>query len=274
MPLHCFICPSLLPLQKSVIRDSIHHFAGKITEVTSVDDAKVIICQPVDCIRYAPPIESCDIVFLVTQHWIFNSVLKKRIEPFYPYYPDPNLIFSGLSFDMRHLDDCTMTDFYSEVILFFGGRIITDSTEHASHIVMETKPFEASELHLASPKCAASQIVVFLDSFQLSCGENGGSSTSENDEMASEIRSSVSSHTVSYSWLDACITQRTKLREEVFYTYKKESDILIPFKSTKTKKNSLVDHYFLDRINTTRPLQGISLLISRRFHPTQVQVDP
>lgn len=270
MPLHCFICPQLLPVQKSVIRDSIRQFAGKITEVTSISDAKVIICQPVDCIRYAPPVECYNIIFLVTQHWIFTSVLKQRIEPFYPYYPDPNLIFSGLSFDMRHLDDCTMTDFYSEVILFFGGRIIIDLNEHATHIVMETKPFEASELHLASPECAASQIVVFLDSFKSNCGLL----SSENDEMDLEIRSSVSSHTVSYSWLDACITQRTKLREDAFYTHLKECDVQIPFKSIKMKKNGLVDNDFLDRTNTTRPLQGISLLISRRFHPTQVQVDP
>lgn len=273
MPLQCFICPELLPIQKGVIRDSICHFAGKITEVTSIEDAKVIICQPVNCIRYAPPVESCNIIFLVSQHWILNSVLKQRIEPFYPYYPDANLIFSGLSFDMRHLDDCTMTDFYSEVVMFFGGRVISDSTEHATHVVMETKPFEASELHLASPKCAASQIVGFLDNFLSNSGRNGASSSSENVEMASEIRSSVSSHTVSYSWLDACITQRTKLREDAFYTHSKECDTLIPVKSTKIKKNRLADNEFLDRINTTRPLQGFSLLISRRFHPTQVQVD-
>jgi hypothetical protein len=270
MTLNFFICPNLPKILSSIVRKSLCEIHDIVTEVSGISEANVVICQPSEYTRYQRLLENMDDVSIVTPLWAFYSSVKHVIEDPCSYSANPQLIFSGLTINIRHLDHCCMTDFYSEMIAYFGGRVIDDSIEHSTHTVMETKPCQsASALHheeidiaeLASLPLNITSISVFANAF-FEIKEQGSNSAVDCSLM---IKRHPLNHYVSYSWLDACIAQLRKLPEESYYTAYKNINSHPPRYDTIERKVVLNDSKYENRTNKSQPLKGTSFVVSKRI---------
>ena len=272
MTLNFLICPNLPKILSSIVRKSLCEIDDIVTEVSGITEANVVICQPSEYNRYQYLIENMDDVSIVTPLWAFYSSVKHVIEDPCSYSANPQLIFSGLTINIRHLDHCCMTDFYSEMIAYFGGRVIDDSIEHSTHTVMETKPCQsASALHhekidiaeLASLPLNLKSVNVFVNAF-LKIQEQGSNSASlMKEDCGLMIKRHPSNHYVSYSWLDACIAHLKKLPEEPHYSAYKDIDSNPPRYDTIERKVVLNDTNYENRTNESQPLKGTSFVVSK-----------
>jgi hypothetical protein len=274
MTLNFLICPNLPKILSSIVRQSLCEIHDIVTEVSGISEANVIICQPFEYTRYQYLIENTDDVSIVTPLWAFYSSVKHVIEDPCSYSANPQLIFSGLTINIHHLDHCCMTDFYSEMIAYFGGRVIDDSTEHSTHTVMETKPCQsASALHheeidiaeLASLRLNLKSVNVFVNAFFEIKEQGSNSASGMKEDCSLMIKRHPSNHYVSYSWLDACIAQLKKLPEEPYYTASKDINSHPPRYDTIERNVVLNDSTYENRTNKSQPLKGTSFIISKRI---------
>lgn len=282
MTLHVLICPRLPKILESIVRKSLSGIQD-INEVMGISEANVVVCEPSEFVVYQSLTEQMDEMSIVNPLWAFYSSARLYIEDPVLYSAHPQLIFSGLTINIRHLDHCCMTDFYSNMIAYFGGRVIDDSTEYSTHTVMETKPFQsASLLHhedidiadLVSLPLNLTSINVFVDAFFMISGQGCDSALVTEEESSLKIKRYQSNHCVSYSWLDACIAQLKKLPEEPYYTVYKGISSNPPRYDTIGKKVVQNDNDFDSRTNESEPLTGTSFLVSKRIGGVKKKVTP
>lgn len=279
MILRCFICPDIPQIIVGVVKAALSQFHNEIQESELVTTSEVIICQPSEFLRYRFLTRDVAYVDIVTPIWVFKSFVKKRMLPFGSYSADPRLIFSGLLFNTQHLDDCSMTNMYKEVIVFLGGRIADGQTDRATHTIMEIKPYNSNcrpvastvtfEILAATP-LSADSLLIFVDAFFQLSSQNPRRNQISCTEKENIIVNHAATHTVSYSWLDDCISQKVKLPESKYYTTLK--DLNIGGSSFKIEENRIPDLEFHSRNNKSHPLKGVSANISKKVNKRFQQV--
>ena len=190
---------------------------------------------------------------------------------------NPRMIFSGLVFNTSHLDDCSMTNFYSDVIVLFGGRICEHLRDDTTHTVTETQPLQKKQLLvpiIVSDKdlklipLNLMTLSIFVNYFYQIEGEGEGGImpiTSIQDERLHFQSSGSLVRTVSYSWLDSCISQRKKLPEIDFYTVPKNINKQNQ-ESTMIKRDlNCTDDEYNCKLNTSLPLSSTFVLVSDKI---------
>lgn len=279
MVLRCFVCPEISQILLGVVKAALSQFHNEIQESELVTTSEVIICQPSEFLRYRFLTRDVANVDIVTPLWVFNSCVKKKLLPLGSYSADPRLIFSGLLFNTQHLDDCSMTNMYKEVIVFFGGRIADGQMDRATHTIMEIKPYNSNCRPVASTvtfetlaltPLSADSLLVFVDAFFQLSSQNILQSHITCKEKENIIVNHAATHTVSYSWLDDCISQKVKLPESKYYTTPKDLDIV--GSSFKMEKNRIPDLEFHRRNNKSHPLKGVSASVSKKVNKRFQQV--
>lgn len=280
MTLHILICPRLPKILKSIVRKSLNGIQD-INEVMGISEANVVVCEPSEFVLYQSLTEHD--TSIVTPLWAFYSSARLCIEDPGLYRAHPQLIFSGLTINICHLDHCCMTDFYSNMIAYFGGRVIDDSSEYSTHTIMETKPCQSAPLlhheeidvsKLVSSPLNLTSIDVFVDAFFMISGQGYDSALVTEEDSSLKIKRYQSNHCVSYSWLDACIAQLKKLPEEPYYTVYKGINSHPPRYDTIGKKVVQNDYDFDSRRNESQPLKGTSFLVSKRVRGVNRKVTP
>jgi hypothetical protein len=279
MILRYFVCPNTPQTLIGVVKAALSQFHNEIQESELVTKSDIIICQPSEFLRYRFLTRENDNVDIVTPLWVFYSCAKNKLLPFWMYSADPRLIFSGLLFNTQHLDVCSMTNMYKDVIVFFGGRISDGQTDVATHTIMEIKPYNSrcrpvattvtSEV-LASTPLSSDSLSLFVDAFfQLSTKSIRQSKThcKENENITVNY---AATHTVSYSWLDDCISQKVKLPESEYYTT--PMNMSDQQSSFKTEEKRIPDLEFQSRNNESLPLKGVSASVSKQVSKKLRQV--
>ena len=273
MILRYFVCPVTPRILVEIVKAALSQFHNEINESGLVTESQIIICQPSEFLRYSILTRDIENVDIVTLLWVFYSCAKKKLLPFESYTADPRLIFSGLSFNTQHLDDCCMTDMYKDVIVFFGGRITDGQTDCATHTIMETKPYnsncrsEATTITfeiLASTPISVDSLLLFVDAYCQISNQSSRVSQTRSEVKENIIVNSSGTHTVSYSWLDDCISQKVKLPESAYYTTPKDHDCRQS--TSKIEGNQMSDCEFLNRNNESLPLQGVSVNVSKKIN--------
>lgn len=270
-----YICDHVSHAFKSIIRDILSQFAVLGQESAEAADATIIICQPSRFLLYSLLQVSDNEVSIVTPLWAFYSSIKKVLQPLEFYSADPKMIFSGLCINIYHLDDCSMTDFYSNVILIFGGRICDHLTDDTTHTVMETKPLDMKQsfLHteisvskLESLKLNLRTLSIFVNYFyQIEEVSENNAFVVIKDEREYFLSTNSEVRTVSYSWLDSCISQRKKLPETDFYTVSKKYDQQNQEFKIRRRAVDPIDEEYDCRRNKSLPLHSTYLIVSNRI---------
>ena len=279
MILRYFVCPDIPQIFLRVVKEALSQFHNEIQESELVTRSEIIICQPSEFLRYRFLTRDVENVDIVTPLWVFYSFEKKILLPFGLYSADPRLIFSGLLINTQHLDDCSMTNMYKEVIVFFGGRITDGQADCATHTIMEMKPFNSNcrpiattmtfEI-LASTPLSADSLSLFVDAYFQSSSQNIPRSEAHRVEKENIMVNCAATHTVSYSWLDDCISQKVKLPEREYYTTQKKVNSQ-PWNFKAEEKQS-PDLEFQSRNNESLPLKGVSASVSKKVKERLRQV--
>jgi hypothetical protein len=279
MILRYFICPDNPQIFLRVVKSALSQFHNEILESELVTKSDIIICQPSEFLRYRFLTRENGNVDIVTPLWAFYSCAEKKLLQLGLYSADPRLIFSGLLFNTQHLDDCSMTNMYKEVIVFFGGRIADDQTGRATHTIMEIKPCNSScrpvattmtSEVLASTPISSDSLLLFVDAFFQLSNRNILQSQTNCKEKENIIVNYSATHTVSYSWLDDCISQKIKLPESEYYTNPKNLDYLQS--SFKNEEKRITDSEFHTRNNESVPLSAVTASVSKKISKRLRQV--
>ena len=274
-----FICHLVPDIFRTIVRNALSRLAADIEE-TAVTDAAVIICQSSQFSLYSYMQSSDHDVSIVTPLWGLYSLLNEDLQPLHYYSANPQMLFSGMCFDIFHLDNCSMTDFYASVILFFGGRIAVASTEFTTHRILELQPskrkhpltqidISLSELSLMSFNSAT--VSLFVNYFFQLAGKGDSSKVTVRDERGFLSIEGCATRTVSFSWLDACITQRCILPETDFYTSSKHAQgrqFQPPRKVSDTPEKE-----FVERTNFSQPLKESYIIVCQRIRKRIAEVN-
>ena len=272
-----FICDHVSHVFEPLIKKILSQLYTSGEECTAPTDAAIVICQPSRFLVYSVLQTTDNDVSIVTPLWVFYSYVKQTLLPPEFFCANPRMIFSGLVFHINHLDDCSMTNFYSDVILFFGGRICNHLTDDTTHSIMETRPLPLIHLHVPNniSDCDLKLIPlnlmtlsIFVNYFYQIEGEGEGGImpiTSIQDERLHFQSSGSLVRTVSYSWLDSCISQRKKLPEIDFYTVPKNINKQNQ-ESTMIKRDlNCTDDEYNCRLNISLPLSSTFVLVSDKI---------
>ena len=277
-----FICEHVSHVFRPLMKEILTQLYTSGEESATPSDAAIIICQPSRFLVYSVLHTTDNDVSIVTPLWVFYSSVKQTLLPTEFYSADPRMIFSGLVFNTSHLDDCCMTNFYSDVIVLFGGRICEHLRDDTTHTVTETQPLQKKQLLvpiIVSDKdlklipLNLMTLSIFVNCFYQVEGEEGIMPiTSIQDERAHFLSSGSAVRTVSYSWLDSCISQRKKLPETDFYTVPKKLDRENQESGMMKRDLSCTDDEYDCRLNTSLPISSSFVLVSDKISKMKKKV--
>lgn len=234
-----FICDRFPEPFANEIRESLSTFAATEQETLEATEASIIISQSTEYCRHTSAKSNCENVFIVTACWALCSATMKSLEPPNFYSADPLKIFSGLSINLSSLGNCNLTDFYSSVISFYGGRTTSGCSDWGARNIISV----------------------------MTKSPGGGSDSNIHDQSyryGIETRNNI--YNVSYTWLDSCILQKKKVPMEGFYMTSDNniSVTLSPFRKKDQEMAFICKELYLKNLPLA-PLRGKSVLVSKQL---------